>query len=153
MQTINSYFISQLRLICLSRRTYAFIYLQKFSYQEDRLLTFFIILCEITSVFGRLFSAHFFLAIKTMLEFYHMYVQKLYCRLQIYILPTLSSILAVIFLFEVSLQGCLLQTKFLWQDKCHKKIEFFHLVHYVFVCKSSLIYFAQTRRCMQYTVV
>ena len=73
------------------------------------------------------------------------YVQKLYCRLQIYILPTLSSILAVIFLFEVSLQGCLLQTKFLWQDKCHKKIEFFHLVHYVFVCKSSLIYFAQTR--------
>ena len=53
------------------------------------------------------------------------YVQKLYCRLQIYILPTLSSILAVIFLFEVSLQGCLLQTKFLWQDKCHKKLNFF----------------------------
>ena len=48
------------------------------------------------------------------------YVQKLYCRLQIYILPTLSSILAVIFLFEVSLQGCLLQTKFLLQDKYHK---------------------------------
>ena len=30
----------------------------KFTYQKDRLLCFFIILCETTSVFGRLFSAH-----------------------------------------------------------------------------------------------